>query len=156
MIGLPYQTIENLADDIIFMKDLDIDMCGMGPYIEHRDTPLFHRMESLFIPEERYQLSLKMIAVLRIVMKDINIASTTAMQTINSEGKKTALQVGANVIMPNITPIYAKSSYHLYENKPGSDLNVSDEFMFCLQEIINSGGNTAFNEPGDALHYLNK
>ena len=74
MIGLPFQSAEDLADDLLFMKNFDIDMVGMGPYLEHARTPLYQHRESLLTPGGRFFLTLKMIALLRIMMPDINIA----------------------------------------------------------------------------------
>ncbi len=156
MIGLPFQTINDLADDIVFMRGLDIDMCGMGPYIEHESTPLYERSEGLIPIEYRYQLALKMIAVLRVVMKDVNIASTTALQAIDSSGKKSGLEVGANVIMPNITPIKYKADYHLYKDKPGGGLSIENELEYAIKTIENSGNKVAFGSYGDAVHYLKR
>lgn len=156
MIGLPNQTLYDLADDIIFMRDLDIDMCGMGPYIEHESTPLFENTKSMMPLKYRYQLALKMIAVLRIVMKDINIASTTALQAIDSSGKKTALEIGANVIMPNLSPLKYKSAYHLYKGKPGKSLTVEDELNYAIKAIENAHCEVGLGAYGDALHYVNR
>lgn len=116
MIGLPYQTIEDLADDLIFLKDWGIDMCGMGPYIPHHKSPLY----GLTIPEDniRFTISLKMVALLRLLMPDINIAATTAMQTLHPYGRELAIKAGANVMMPNLTPSRAAKEYLLYEKKP--------------------------------------
>lgn len=104
MIGLPFQTLEILADDLLFMKELDIHMCGMGPYIEHIHTPLYNNKKQLFHPSVRFNLGLKMVSLLRILMPDINIAATTALQTLEQNGREKAIVVGANVLMPNITP----------------------------------------------------
>ena len=83
MIGLPFQTLPDLAEDLIFFRDFDVDMVGMGPYIEHRDTPLYGYRERRLPLHSRLALSLKMVALLRIMMKDINIAATTALQAID-------------------------------------------------------------------------
>lgn len=153
MIGLPFQTIENLADDLLFMKGLDIDMCGMGPYIEHEDTPLYQYKDQLVSKQERFDLSLKMVAILRILMKDINIAATTAMQTLDDTGREKAIKVGANVIMPNLTPLKYRDSYLLYEDKP----NIDEEATECkksLEERIKSvGGTIGYDEWGDSEHF---
>lgn len=121
MIGLPFQTYEDLANDLLFFKKIDIDMCGMGPYIEHESTPLFQHRYLLKNKQERLDLAFNMIAALRLLMPDINIAATTALQAINDSGYKKALQIGANVFMPNITPFKYREDYALYENKPFSD-----------------------------------
>jgi biotin synthase len=126
MVGLPFQTIEHLADDLLFMKNFDIDMCGMGPYIEHKDTPLYEHKDILIPLQERFRLTLRMIAILRIMMKDINIAAITALQTIDKIGREKAIQIGANILMPNITPGKYRDSYALYENKPCTDENADD------------------------------
>lgn len=119
MVGLPNQTMSDLADDIVFMRDFDIDMCGMGPFIEHSDTPLGSRgTDNLFL-NERFNLTLRMIAILRIIMKDINIVASTAMQTIDPAGREKAISCGANVVMPNLTPARYRSGYLIYEGKPG-------------------------------------
>lgn len=156
MIGLPFQTIENLADDLLFMKELDIDMCGMGPYIEHAETPLWQYRHLLLPLEERFQLALKMIAVLRILMKDINIASATALQAIDPIGREKALKIGANVIMPNITPGAYRDDYKLYENKPCTN-EEADDCRSCLEVRIHLSGNEiGYNDWGDSHHFKNK
>lgn len=156
MIGLPYQTIDNLTDDLIFMRDFDVDMIGMGPYIEHEDTPLYQFLDTLIPKSERFQLSLKMVAIMRIMMKDINIAATTAMQTLDSMGREKALKVGANVIMPNLTPVKYRANYLLYEDKPCIDEEAS-ECKNCLEARIHLAGDTiAYGEQGTSRHYKNK
>jgi len=153
MIGLPFQTYEDLANDILFMKTFDIDMVGMGPYIEHRDTPLY-KFRNLLMPiEKRFDLTLKMIAVLRILMKDINIASATALQAIDKMGREKAIKVGANVIMPNITPGKYRDSYKLYDNKPCSD-DSAEDCVNCMEVRIALADNQiAYNEWGDSIHF---
>lgn len=156
MIGLPFQTLDDLANDLLFFKELDIDMAGMGPYIEHKQTPLYQYRDILLPLKERFQLSLKMVALLRILMKDINIAATTAMQTIDPEGREKALLVGANVIMPNLTPLKYREDYLLYEDKPCID-EEADACKNCLEARIHRTGNeVAYNEWGDSLHFKRK
>jgi len=156
MIGLPFQTISDLADDLLFFRDFDVDMVGMGPYIEHIDTPLYQYRDTLLPLQERFDLSLKMIAILRIMMKDINIAATTAMQTIDPQGREKALMVGANVIMPNLTPVKYRQDYLLYENKPCLDEEAS-ECKNCLEIRIHMAGDQiAYGEWGDSRHFRNR
>ncbi|MFC0878155.1 [FeFe] hydrogenase H-cluster radical SAM maturase HydE [Saccharicrinis sp. FJH2] len=153
MIGLPFQTLEDLANDLLFMRDFDIDMVGMGPYIEHRDTPLYQYKDQLLSVDERFQLTLKMVAILRIMMKDINIASATALQAIDKIGREKAIKIGANVIMPNITPGKYRDDYKLYENKPCTDENAED-CSNCLEARIAMAENeVALGEWGDSLHF---
>jgi biotin synthase len=156
MIGLPFQTIEDLADDILFMKNFAIDMVGMGPYIEHSDTPLYQFRDQLLSLEERFQLALKMIAVLRIVMPKINIASATALQAIDKLGREKALKVGANVIMPNITPGKYRDDYLLYQNKPCTD-DSAEDCKNCLEVRVALASNTiGYGDWGDSLYYREK
>jgi biotin synthase len=153
MIGLPFQTISDLADDLIFFRDFDIDMAGMGPYIEHEDTPLYQYRNELLPLRERFLLSLKMVALLRIMMKDINIAATTAMQTIDPQGREKALLIGANVLMPNLTPVKYRQSYLLYQNKPCLD-EEAGECKSCLEaRIALAGDEIGFGEWGDSKHF---
>jgi biotin synthase len=153
MIGLPFQKISDLADDLVFFRDFDIDMVGMGPYIEHQNTPLYQYRNELPSLRERFLLSLKMIAVLRIMMKDINIAATTALQAIDPLGREQALQVGANVIMPNLTPVKYRQDYLLYENKPCLD-EEADACRGCLETRIRTAGDdVAYGEWGDSKHF---
>lgn len=153
MIGLPWQTVDHLIDDLFFMKELDIDMCGMGPYLEHKDTPLYAKKELLWTQQERFDMTIRMVATLRLMMPKINIAATTALQAIDPIGREKALWAGANVIMPNITPVTTRSSYKLYENKPVSEdcLDVQEKSLF--ERIANAGDEIGFGEQGNSLHY---
>jgi len=153
MIGLPFQTLDDLAGDLLFMKDFDIDMCGMGPYIEHADTPLMEYADKLLPLAERFDLTLKMIALLRIMMKDINIVAATALQAIDPVGREKAIKIGANIIMPNITPGKYRSSYKLYENKPCTD-DSAEDCQSCLEARISlADAEVVYGEWGDSRHY---
>ncbi len=153
MIGLPFQTPEDLADDLLFLKNNDIVMIGMGPYLEQADTPLYMYRSQLLPLAERFDLTLKMIAILRIMMKDVNIAATTALQTIDKLGREKAIMAGANVIMPNITPGMYRNDYSLYDNKHCTDENPED-CRTCLEaRIALTGNNIAFGEWGDSAHF---
>jgi len=153
MIGLPFQTKENLADDLLFLKQMDIDMVGMGPYIEHRSTPLYNHRNKLLPLIERFNLSLRMIAVLRMMMPFINIASTTALQSIVPMGRERGLKAGANVLMPNLTPGKYRSNYLLYENKPCID-EEADECMDCLANRVKMvGEDIEYGNNGDSVHF---
>lgn len=156
MIGLPFQTLDDLASDLLFFKEMDIDMFGMGPYIEHKDTPLYNFRDQLLPLKERFDLTLKMIAILRIMMKNVNIAATTALQAIDKMGREKALKIGANVIMPNITPGAYRNDYLLYQNKPCTDEN-ADDCSQCLEARVQmSGDEVAWDEWGDSIHFENR
>jgi biotin synthase len=145
--------LEDLADDLIFMQNFDIDMCGMGPYLEHTDTPLI-RFESELLPlSGRFDLTLKMIAILRIMMKDINIVAATALQAIDPIGREKGIKAGANIIMPNITPAKYRKSYKLYENKPCTD-DLAEDCQNCLEARTGmAGAEIIYDEWGDPLHF---
>lgn len=156
MIGFPGQTVEDLANDLLFFKKLDIDMCGMGPYIEHRDTPLYEKRGELIPLQERFDLALRMIATLRILMKDINIAAATALQAIDKIGREKAIKVGANIVMPNVTPGQFRDSYKLYENKPCTDES-AEECTGCLDARISlTGDQIGYDQWGDSPHHHKK
>jgi biotin synthase len=153
MIGLPFQTMDDLASDLIFMKEFNIDMCGMGPYIEHADTPLIHYAADLLPLKERFDLTLKMIAIIRIMMKDINIVAATALQAIDPVGREKAIKIGANIIMPNITPGRYRDSYKLYDNKPCTDESAED-CQSCLEARVSlADSEIVYGEWGDSQHY---
>jgi biotin synthase len=153
MIGLPFQSLDDLASDLLFMKQFNIDMCGMGPYIEHADTPLISYSGDLLPLNERFDLTLKMIAIIRIMMKDINIVAATALQAIDPVGREKAIQIGANIIMPNITPGRYRDSYKLYDNKPCTD-DSAEDCQSCLQARVSlADAEVVYGEWGDSRHY---
>jgi biotin synthase len=153
MIGLPFQTIDDLTGDLLFMKEFDVDMCGMGPYIEHADTPLIKYAGELMPLNERFDLTLKMIAIIRIMMKDINIVAATALQAIDPIGREKAVKIGANILMPNITPGKYRDSYKLYDNKPCTD-DSAEDCQSCLEARISlADAEVIYGEWGDSKHY---
>ncbi len=156
MIGLPFQTTEHLANDLLFMKQFNIDMCGMGPYIEHSDTPLYAYKSELLPLGERLNLGLKMVALLRLLMPDINIAATTALQTIEKNGRERAIQIGANVLMPNITPKHYRDNYFLYENKPVSQFSNEDDLKYLEKQLKDIGHEIGYFRQGNSMRYKNE
>jgi len=155
MMGLPGQTMEDLAKDILFLKEIDIDMVGMGPYIPHSDTPMGKEVESYTDEQKKdaLTLGLKMIAVTRIVLKDVNIAAATALQALEYTGREQGLRCGANVIMPNVTETDYRPKYQLYDDKPCTDEN-SSMCRGCLSgRIMGIGETVGFNERGDSPHF---
>jgi len=124
MVGLPGQTLQDLAQDIIKFKELDLDMIGIGPYISHPDTPLAGSANGTVA------MTLKVIALTRIVTRNTHIPATTALATLSPEdGREKALQAGANVVMPNITPIKYRELYDLYPNKTNEAANSSHNYL---------------------------
>lgn len=155
MVGLPGQTVEDIAEDILFFYDQDIDMLGMGPYIPHRGTPLAHLLDA-FDEAVALKMGLKLIAACRIALQDINIATTTALQALHPEGREMGLLAGANVLMPNITDTQFREGYQLYEGKPCMDEN-ADQCIGCLSRRIESiGESIGFDEWGDSKHFFKR
>jgi biotin synthase len=153
MISFPGQTLEDLAKDIEFFREMDLDMIGMGPYLPHRQTPLGRGIElSQKDSQGRLQLALKMIAVTRLYLHDVNIAATTALQALEDNGREQGLLAGANVIMPNVTDTEYRRHYQLYENKPCMDEN-STQCRSCLNSrVVSIGEEIRWGERGDAPH----
>ncbi|MBN2174436.1 MAG: [FeFe] hydrogenase H-cluster radical SAM maturase HydE [Bacteroidales bacterium] len=155
MIGLPGQTIGNLVDDLLMLKTLNVDMVGMGPYIEHKDTPLFESRDQLLPKKERLELSLLTISVLRILMPDINIAAATALDSLVDDGRLQAIRAGANVLMPNLTPLKYRENYFLYENKPY--LTEADDLIRKINESdMLNGYKIKLGEWGDSRHFARR
>lgn len=111
MVGLPGQSVESIADDLLYLKDISIDMAGIGPFIPHPETPLAGEMGGTL------ELALRTMAVMRLLMLDINIPATTAMESLHPQGRILALQAGANVVMPNVTEGEYRRLYELYPGK---------------------------------------
>jgi biotin synthase len=111
LVGLPGQTLESLADDILFFKEIGADMIGVGPFIPNPDTPLSDASGGTF------ELSIKVMAITRLLLPDINIPATTAMEALNENGRILGLQSGANVVMPNVTEGDYRRLYALYPGK---------------------------------------
>lgn len=111
MVGLPGQTAESIADDLLYLKELGIDMAGIGPFIPHPDTPLAHEQGGTL------EQALRTMAIMRLLMPDINIPATTAMESLHPQGRIMALRAGANVVMPNVTEGEYRRLYELYPGK---------------------------------------
>ena len=153
MIGLPFQTAANLADDLLFFKEMDIDMCGMGPYLEHSETPLYAWRHLIPDLERRLDLSLRMVALLRLLMPDINIAATTAMQAIAPDGRERAIMAGANVLMPNLTLSEVREEYQIYQNKPGVGEDAAISSSRTEQRLREMKIPIGYGQWGDSIHY---
>ncbi len=154
MIGLPGQTIDQLASDVIFFRDIDADMIGMGPYIVSPSAPI--NSMGMMEKESLLLLSLKMISATRIVLKDVNIASTTALEAISEDGREKGILFGANVVMPNLSPVDVKSDYLLYEGKPGIEEGSEEYNMNLIERIRLSGREILFDDWGDSNHFKRK
>lgn len=134
MVGLPGQTTEILADDLLLMKYLDADMLGIGPFIAHPDTPLAG------IDNDDLDLELRVIAAARLITRDTNIPVTTALATLHPRGRLQALQAGANVVMPDFTPEIYKTRYDIYPGR--RDVGSALEIISKLEKDFYSIGRT--------------
>lgn len=135
LVGLPNQTIQSLAEDILFFKELDADMVGIGPFIAHKETPLKDASNGDF------WLALKVMALTRLNLPNINIPATTAMETLNRNGRIIALQSGANVVMPNITSEEYRAKYEIYPGKICINENPG-QCRRCIEGKIKAIGRT--------------
>lgn len=142
MVGSPYQTTENLIEDLRFLQDLQPDMIGIGPYITHGQTP-FASFSSGTLA-----LTLRLVAVLRLMFPYALIPATTALGTIHPQGRELGLKAGANVVMPNLSPVSVRKLYDLYENKicTGEE---SAQCRGCLEGRVRSAGYQIVTSIGD-------
>lgn len=125
LVGLPNQSVESIADDILFFKEIDADMVGLGPFIPNEDTPLGD------YKVDNFTMSLKVMALVRLLLPDSNVPATTAMESLNRNGRIIALSSGANVVMPNITEGEYRKLYALYPGK----ICVNDTPSHCFNCI---------------------
>lgn len=145
MIGLPGQTAETLARDLLLMKEMQIDMSGMGPFIPHGQTPLKNGVTG------SVALTLKMLATARLLMPWLLLPATTSLASLHREGRELALRAGANVIMPNVSPQEFRSLYQIYPNK----LNTRDsmtEYYRKITALIEAEGRTVAADFGHSMY----
>ncbi|MBS4772779.1 MAG: [FeFe] hydrogenase H-cluster radical SAM maturase HydE [Proteobacteria bacterium] len=146
LVGLPGQSIESYADDILFFKEIGADMIGIGPFIPHPDTPLKDAAGGTL------DMALKVMALTRLLLPDINIPATTAMETLAPNGQRKALQSGANVIMPNVTMTSYRKHYELYPGKSATGYT-PDESLQKVKDLIASIGRTVGQDCGTSKHF---
>ena len=154
MIGVPGQTLEDLAGDIAFFAQEDLDMIGMGPFIPHPDTPLGEGLA--MTPDwkrRQVELGCRMIAVARLALKDVNIAATTALEALDPQGREKGLLAGANVMMPNVTPAKYRGDYKLYSDKPCQDESADLVGDVLERRIRSIGEEVNWSDRGDPLHF---
>jgi len=139
IIGLPGQTLRDIADDILILKDLDVDMAGIGPFIPQKDTPLKHS------PCGNLELTLKVLSISRILTENIHLPATTALATLDTnEGQLSGFKAGCNVIMPDFTPEYYRKDYTIYDSKARVNLERA-------KELISRAGRSISKSKGDSL-----
>ncbi len=133
MVGSPYQTSRNLVADLRFLQELEPDMIGIGPYITHAATPFRNEKNG------GLELTLRMIAILRLMFPYALIPATTALGTIAPDGRERGLKAGANVVMPNLSPVRVRRLYELYENKICTGEEAA-QCRGCLERRVESAG----------------
>lgn len=142
MVGSPYQTVENLADDLLFIERLRPQMCGIGPFIPHKDTEFRDK------PQGSLELTLTLLSVLRLMNPHILLPATTALGTIHPKGREMGILHGANVVMPNLSPKEHRKDYSLYDNKICTG-DEAAECIRCLAARMKSIGYEIVTDRGD-------
>lgn len=144
MVGSPYQTLGNIAEDLLFIKELEPQMVGIGPFIPHKDTPFAQ------FPSGTLNMTLTLISILRLMLPNALIPSTTALGTIRPKGREMGILAGANVVMPNLSPVSVRKKYALYDNKICTGEEAA-ECRSCLQKRIESIGYEIVVDRGDFI-----
>ncbi|MCQ4023235.1 MULTISPECIES: [FeFe] hydrogenase H-cluster radical SAM maturase HydE [unclassified Ruminococcus] len=144
MVGSPYQTQESIYKDLQFIKKIEPQMVGIGPFIPHKDTPF-----ARFKPGN-CDLTLKLLAIIRLIHPNILLPATTALGTIAPDGRERGILAGANVVMPNLSPVMHRKDYSLYDNKICTGEEAA-ECRFCLSRRVESIGYEIVTDRGDAV-----
>lgn len=142
MVGSPFQTVENLAEDLIFIEKFKPHMVGIGPFIPHKDTPFRNEKSGTL------EMTLKLLAIIRLILPKVMLPSTTALGTINPRGRELGILWGANVVMPNLSPTTVRKKYMLYDNKICTG-DEAAECRFCMQKRMESIGYKVVVSRGD-------
>lgn len=142
MVGSPYQTTENLIADLRFLEELMPDMIGIGPYITHESTP-FAGFKSGSLT-----LTLRLLSILRLMFPYALIPATTALGTIHPQGRELGLKAGANIVMPNLSPVRVRRLYDLYENKICTGEEAA-QCRGCLEKRVEAAGYRIITDVGD-------
>ena len=144
MVGSPGQTLDCLAEDLVFLQKLEPQMVGIGPFIPHHDTVFANKSAG------SVDLTLFLLSVIRIMLPKVLLPATTALGTMDPRGREKGLSVGANVVMPNLSPVMNRKKYDLYDNKICTGEEAA-ECRGCLGRRVDSVGYRLVNERGDAI-----
>lgn len=142
MVGSPHQTFESLAEDLLFIKELNPEMVGIGPFIPQKDTPFGNEEKGTL------ELTLFLLSLIRLMQRNVLLPATTALGTINPRGRELGILAGANVVMPNLSPVTVRKKYALYDNKICTG-DEAAECRVCLARRMNSIGYEVVTERGD-------
>ena len=143
MVGSPYQTVDALAKDLRFIETFKPDMCGIGPFVPHHDTPFKDE------PAGALDLTLMLLSIIRIIHPPVLLPATTALGTIHPNGRELGIQAGANVVMPNLSPVAVRKKYALYDNKICTG-DESAQCRHCLDARMHAIGCYLAVDRGDA------
>jgi len=144
MVDSPFQTVGNLAEDLLFLKELEPHMVGIGPFIPQKDTPLGKEKAGTL------SHTITMLALTRLLLPEALLPSTTALGSIDPHGRERGLQAGANVVMPNLSPIEARSKYSLYDHKVSSGAEAAEGLENLIAQIRMAGYQADFSR-GDHI-----
>ncbi len=142
MVGSPFQTEEDLANELIFLKELNPQMVGIGPFVPHKDTPFKEKSQGTV------DLTLFMLGLIRLTLPNVLLPATTALGTIDPLGREKGIKAGANVLMPNLSPVSVRKKYMLYDNKICTG-DEAAQCIECLKQRINSIGYRIIVDRGD-------
>ncbi|MFA5384231.1 MAG: [FeFe] hydrogenase H-cluster radical SAM maturase HydE [Eubacteriales bacterium] len=142
--GLPGQSLDSIAEDILLLKKLEVEMAGIGPFIPHLQTPLGNSL-----PGDLY-LNLKVLAVTRLLLPLTHLPATTATAAVHPSGRRLALKAGANVVMPDLTPLPYRSYYDIYPGRTG--IQVSNSYSWWKEELERIGRSIAGGYGNGAIH----
>lgn len=143
MVGSPYQTAECIADDLLFIKRFNPHMVGIGPFISHRDT------EYRDYPNGTLEMTLKLLSIIRLMLPKVLLPATTALATIDTRGREKGILAGANVVMPNLSPVSVRKKYQIYDNKICTG-DESAQCANCLKQRVESIGCRIVTDRGDS------
>ena len=142
MVGSPYQSVDSLTLDLKFIESFSPDMCGIGPFIPHKDTPFAH------FPAGSVELTCKLLSIIRLIKPNILLPATTALGSLSPDGREQGLRSGANVVMPNLSPAATRKKYSLYNGKL-SDGAEAAEGLENLKKRIAAAGYRIVTDRGD-------
>ena len=133
MVGSPHQTAENIADDLLFLKKLDPQMVGIGPFIPHHDTPFAKE------PAGSVELTLFLLGLVRLLLPEVLLPATTALGTMDPHGREKGILAGANVVMPNLSPDQVRKKYLLYDNKLCTGTEAAEQLEHLKHQMASIG-----------------
>ncbi|MBR1571408.1 MAG: [Lachnospiraceae bacterium] len=148
MVGSPFQTSENLTEDLLFIKDLEPAMVGIGPFIPAAGTPFENE------PAGTLEQTLYLLSIIRLMIPEVLLPATTALGTIHPRGREMGLEAGANVLMPNLSPRAVRDKYKLYDNKICTGEEAA-ECVNCLENRVKSVGRRIVVNRGDNIRFSN-